>query len=413
MSYLKAAIKENALVLTTPKRNELLKEGPPSESRRQILGRGAFGTVFKAVYRERPVAVKIMRNQNQSLHNETHVMHLKHNNIVSLIKVESTSEFALIIMERPIGQCLQRVLDTLTLPLAHRIFITLDILAALRYCHHQNLLHLDVKPSNILVALGINTNDIEQWCENYKRRYTCKLCDFGSSIRLGKTCARQCSAKGTLRYMSPEALRSAPLTCASDIYSLGITMWQLQSRRLPYHTLQCNESIAYQVVKHDLRPDDQAQLEALKLGSVFINASPHTSCYCAGRAIDWDSNTMVILRNYINDSESDDVPVHNLYKKVDVLARRNLSFESKNDRASKPALAPGSNAGCRKQRRLTRFFDNPMSTGSVRFENEYIELYKSCWTSEPDLRLNSLELQTRLKHILAKCVATDLNSEPI
>lgn len=52
-SLLKDVYKENALVLTTPKRNELLKEGPPEAglNRCHILGRGAYGTVFKAIYR--------------------------------------------------------------------------------------------------------------------------------------------------------------------------------------------------------------------------------------------------------------------------------------------------------------------------------------------------------------------------
>lgn len=145
-SLLKDVYKENALVLTTPKRNELLKEGPPEAglNRCHILGRGAYGTVFKAIYRgkcgegessimfiplytsllplEHSVALKVIKNSAIStLHNEAHVLDWKHKNIVRLIKLESTPEFGLLIMERPNGLCLQRVLDTLALPLIHRV----------------------------------------------------------------------------------------------------------------------------------------------------------------------------------------------------------------------------------------------------------------------------------------------------
>lgn len=140
-SFLK---RENALVLTTPKRIELLKDGPPAavrSNRCQILGRGAYGTVFKAIYRgispefflvfcqlnciilpDHAVALKIIKaGAASTLQNEAHILNWKHKNIVRLIKLESTPEFGLLIMERPSGLCLQRVLDTLALPLMHRV----------------------------------------------------------------------------------------------------------------------------------------------------------------------------------------------------------------------------------------------------------------------------------------------------
>ncbi|XP_030560554.1 serine/threonine-protein kinase mos [Drosophila novamexicana] len=386
MSFLKAANKKNALVLTTPMRTELLKDGPPAirPNRCQILGRGAYGTVFKAIYREHAVALKIVKTGAIStLHNEAHVLNWKHKNIVRLIKLESTPEFGLLIMERPIGLCLQRVTDTLTLPLVHRVLISLDILAALRYCHRRQLLHLDVKPSNVLVALGTKSKGLGKLGQ-YKRSYICKLCDFGCSIRMGESCAEPSSAKGTLRYMSPEALCAAPLSSASDIYSLGISMWQLQARRLPFYTLNCNESIAYQVVKHELRPDNFALLEALQLGL------PLNGCYCAKS---WRSNATDL--SYVNEINPhlDVVLSRDLYKK----ARRNLSFDATHGRVHKRHKQ-------RKQPRLTEYFDDPSTIPATCLESAYSELYKSCWLSQPELRLNAFQLQKRLELILVKCL---------
>ncbi|XP_001987456.2 serine/threonine-protein kinase mos [Drosophila grimshawi] len=392
MSLLKFANKENVLVLTTPKRNKLLKDGPSEIklNRRQILGRGAFGTVFKAIYCDQPVALKIIKSSAiDTLQNEAHVLNWRHKNIVRLIKLESTPEFGLLIMERTNGLCLQRVLDTLALPLVHRVLMTMDILAALHYCHCQNVLHLDVKPSNILVALGTKPSGIGKFGQ-LKRSYLCKLCDFGGSIRLGDVCADQSSARGTLRYMSPEALRAAPLSSASDIYSLGITMWQLQARRLPFYMLTCNESIAYQVVKHDLRPDNYELLEALKRGS--SEHAPLIGCDCA----EIGANSADLICSYVNRvNPQSDV---DLYKKPNMFARRSLNFEvTTHGRVQKRHKQ-------RKQPRLAHYFDGLSTALATCLESAYSDLYRSCWLSQPELRLSALQLQKRLELILAKCL---------
>ncbi|XP_017077970.1 proto-oncogene serine/threonine-protein kinase mos [Drosophila eugracilis] len=357
------------LLLNTPKRNQLLKDGPPVPTRCQILGRGAYGTVFKAIYRDCAVAVKIIRAHAAStLHNESHLLNLEHRNIVRLLKLESAVQFGLVIMECPRGQCLQRIVDTLALPLMHRVLITLDVVAALRYCHSQNVLHLDVKPTNILVALGIKSSGVGNFSK-VKRSYICKLCDFGSSIEMGEYCARQdpINANGTLRYMSPEALRLDSLSEASDIYSLGITMWQLQARRLPYHMLDCNETIAYQVVKHELRPDNYHQLKILALDS------PSNS--------DW---------NFVNGNNADVT-----YRKANTSARRNLNLD--------PSYTAGRDLKKKHRRnRLALHFDSPAPEPSACLENAYSKLYKSCWVSAPQSRLSSFQLKHELELILCR-----------
>ncbi|BFG04559.1 proto-oncogene serine/threonine-protein kinase mos [Drosophila madeirensis] len=376
------ANRENELVLTTPKRNELLKDGPPVRTRCQVLGRGAYGTVFKAIYRDHSVAVKIIKGQAVStLHNESHLLNLEHKNIVRLIKTESAVAFGMVIMECPKGQCLQQILETLALPLFHRVLITLDIVAALRYCHWNKLLHLDVKPTNILVALGPRPSSMgHHSC--YQRSYICKLCDFGSSIKIGEYCARQSqnNGRGTLRYMSPEALRSDPLSDASDIYSLAITMWQMQSRRLPYHTLTCNESIAYQVVKHELRPDNYEKLKALSVD--YPKRAPLVGC-------NW---------LYVNESSSQAMSGGDLCRRANMLACRNLNFETTCSSRSREIKKK------RRQNRLALYFDSPAphASTSTCLESSYTDLYRSCWVSVPELRTNSFLLRNKLELILSR-----------
>lgn len=273
--------------------------------------------------------------------------------------------------------------------------ITLDILAALRYCHSHHVLHLDVKPPNVLVALGTKSTGGRNLCN---RSYICKLCDFGSSIKLDESCANQSTAKGTLRYMSPEALRSSTLSCASDIYSLGITMWQLQARRLPFYTLTCNESIAYQVVKHDLRPDNYTLLEQLKLGTGQVPGATN-SCNCAERGLSIRYNSVDLLRSYVNrlEPQLEAILSSDMYKRANMLARRNLNFENSLGRVQKRPKRQ------RKQPRLAHYFDNLSPVLSTCLESAYSELYKCCWISQPELRLESVQLQKNLELILNKC----------
>lgn len=104
-------------------------------------------------------------------------------------------------MERFQGQCLQIILDSIELPIRHILkyiytilcfllsnsfcSVSIDLISALSYCHSKKLLHLDVKPQNVLVELnGFPAYDHLILTVSY-RKYICKLCDFGSSMKIG------------------------------------------------------------------------------------------------------------------------------------------------------------------------------------------------------------------------------------
>ena len=92
---------------------------------------------------------------------------------------------------------------------------------ALAHCHKRGVLHLDVKPANVLVS----------------RRGVCKLGDFGCSIVTSKkrvSSGNKAFLVGTPGYQAPELLLGKVPTAACDVYSLGLLFWQLDSREVPY-----------------------------------------------------------------------------------------------------------------------------------------------------------------------------------
>lgn len=145
-----------------------------------------------------------------------------------------------------------------------------DVSSALSYIHRRRLVHLDVKPANVIVT------DSDR----------CKLTDFGCSQCLPPTSfddddqEAAASAKrseavqrprssprpavsptfnGTFAYRAPELLRGGLVSPAADVYSLGVTLWQLRSRASPYYRRNWHAVIFAVVAYHD-RPDTSPAL---------------------------------------------------------------------------------------------------------------------------------------------------------
>lgn len=195
------------------------------------LGRGAFGRVFGVQIKGRLVAVKDVRNVDDPA--EKNGMHLVHRHVVRTLHITQLEPRRfLVVMEYGGPQTLQNMLDDGRLQLLDTLRYGRQIASALHYCHRCNILHLDVKPSNILMK------DRE-----------CKLADFGSSAVRG-TKPKVC---GTVQYMAPEALCGQRPDYACDIYSLGIVLWQMYSGQRPFDGLH-QHAIIFQVVREKRRP---------------------------------------------------------------------------------------------------------------------------------------------------------------
>ncbi|XP_030760689.1 serine/threonine-protein kinase mos [Sitophilus oryzae] len=235
-------IHNKSLELNTPNKVTLFHSGLGKlKKRTTILGTGTFGTVFQGIYKGTKVAVKVVAKETSN--NEKNALLLSHPNIVKTLNIITNPEFTtynLIIMEH-LPKCitLQDVLescgekyDSLTLKK-----FAVDITTGLDYCHSNNVLHLDLKPKNILVD----------------QKNTCKICDFGNSVSIGDNLSNF-KHNGTVIYTAPELLLGKSPSMKSDIYSLGIIFWQIKYRKTPFEAYDSNESIIYNVAKHNIRP---------------------------------------------------------------------------------------------------------------------------------------------------------------
>ncbi|XP_066518620.1 proto-oncogene serine/threonine-protein kinase mos [Hoplias malabaricus] len=224
------------------------------------IGAGGFGLVFKGSYFGETVAVKRVRRarnnalaSRQSFWAELNAVHLQHDNVVRVIAATTASggddhdeecHVGTIVMEFAGDVNLQQVIydhDCVVepLPLALCVRYATDIASALHHLHAHGVAHLDVKPANVLVSpAGV-----------------CKLADFGCSLRLEREHeeARPLEIGGTYTHRAPELLRGERVTARADVYSYGVTLWQLLTREPPYRGER--QYVMYAVVAQGLRPE--------------------------------------------------------------------------------------------------------------------------------------------------------------
>ncbi|XP_057680665.1 proto-oncogene serine/threonine-protein kinase mos [Corythoichthys intestinalis] len=231
----------------------------------QPIGSGGFGSVYKAKYLGETVALKKVKKctknklaSRQSFWAELNAAHLRHRNVVRVIAATTCmptdfgdeSSIGTIMMEYVGKRNLHQIIyGCVEEPLAPDRWITcsLDIAHGLQFLHSHMIMHLDIKPANVLVS----SED------------ECKIADFGCSVQLNTK--REASdvvplshAGGTYTHRAPELLKGEEISDKSDIFSFGITMWQLMTREQPY--LGDRQHVIYAVVAQNLRPkvEDQA-----------------------------------------------------------------------------------------------------------------------------------------------------------
>ena len=226
----------------------------------RTLGSGGFGTVYEATLEGKKLAVKKMhRNVKnphalyESVQAEKLVLPLRHPNVVRTLAVleRENLQDVWILMEFAGNRTLQSIIDDdrELLESARRCQYVRDIACALKFIHENSLVHLDLKPANVIVD----------------RQDMCKLGDFGCCQSLELTAEEQlvsppspsASPKtlltGTFAYRAPELLKGEPPSIKADMYSLGICLWQMLTREQPYG-LESHFVVIFGVVAHHLRP---------------------------------------------------------------------------------------------------------------------------------------------------------------
>lgn len=220
---------------------------------KSILGEGGMGTVYLAQHLsiDRKVAIKVLKPEltqkeeiKNRFKNEASLMaQLQHPNIVGLIDYYEDEEGLYLIMEYVSGIGLDDLLKSLTqpLPIDRAINIFKKILTAFAYAHKNGIVHRDVKPSNILVT----AND------------EVKVLDFGIAKLIGDSqhhLTRTGTQIGTVYYMSPEQVKAQEVDQRSDIYSLGVTFYEMLAGFSPYTSMKSEYEIYNSIVSEPLLP---------------------------------------------------------------------------------------------------------------------------------------------------------------
>ena len=199
----------------------------------EVLGEGALATVYKAYQPSlnRWVAMKILHvNQKTMLarlkREAMAVAQLRHRNILMVYEYGEEDGQSYIVMEYVEGGTLEDYLQGEPMDWLKAVNLTIPIAEALHHAHEHGLIHRDVKPSNILMAL----ND---WP---------LLADFGlvKVKNLQESLTESDLAIGTPAYMAPEQALSKPVDPRTDMYSLGVILFQMVTGRLPFQHKNSN-----------------------------------------------------------------------------------------------------------------------------------------------------------------------------
>jgi serine/threonine-protein kinase len=189
------------------------------------LGSGGFGTVYLAedTWIGKKVALKVPHRQSvnfgELLREPRLLASLNHPNIVAVLTAEKQDSVFFIVMEYVSGETLENIIGRDgALEMNRALDFTCKICNAVDHAHRQGVIHRDLRPANIMVA----DNGL------------IKVADFGTS-RFLELAAIGTTVIGSPPYMAPEQFQGRA-TFASDIYSLGVTMYQMMTGALPYRT---------------------------------------------------------------------------------------------------------------------------------------------------------------------------------
>ena len=225
--------------LNTPAINLSSRPSPSRVGRRigaynilEEIGRGGMGEVYRAGRAdgqyEKEVAIKLVRGGYDTAsvlerfrHERQILASLDHPNIARLLDGGTTDEgLPYLVMELIEGTPIDQYCEARKLNVNDRLRLFVQVCGAVQYAHQRLVIHRDIKPGNILVT----------------KEGVPKLLDFGIAKILDPAASPASTVAGpmTPEYASPEQIRGEPITTATDVYSLGVVLYQLLTGRSPY-----------------------------------------------------------------------------------------------------------------------------------------------------------------------------------
>ena len=306
------------------------------------LGSGGMSNVYRANDRvlERTVAVKVLaehlsdderfvaRFRREALA----VARLVHPNIVQVYDTGEDEGRYFIVMECVEGKSGAQLLKgSSVLEPSNTVEIGVQACAGLEYAHRHGIIHRDVKPGNLMIT-GIPVGEGET---------TCKLTDFGIARAMEQTRITQVgSVVGTAAYLAPEQVRGEEATPATDVYALGVVLYQFLTGRLPYEGSSLAELAVRQQNEKPLSPSTYNSEVPETVSGAVMRALEHDPAIRFGSAAEMSEGLQRGLRG-----EDVTVPLVAGSAATNVLARaetatRPLERTSRQPRSEVPDLPP-------------------------------------------------------------------------
>jgi serine/threonine protein kinase/Tfp pilus assembly protein PilF len=260
------------------------------------IGKGGMGEVYRALRVDdqyhKEVAIKVIRAGRESafvisrFKNERQILaKLEHPNIARLLDGGTTPEgVPYLVMELIEGESIIEFCKRRALDVAARLKLFLQVCAAVQFAHQRLIVHRDIKPGNILVTAD----------------GTPKLLDFGISKILGDE-NQAASPERTITvirmltpaYASPEQTKGEPITTASDVYSMGVVLYELLAGRRPYRAEGTPEEIAQVICEHEPeKPSAAAQSSLAQASNELLR---HESAQKISRRLRGDLDRIVLM----------------------------------------------------------------------------------------------------------------------
>ncbi|MBE6954587.1 MAG: PASTA domain-containing protein [Ruminococcaceae bacterium] len=195
----------------------------------EMIGSGGMAVVYKALCHRlnRPVAIKILKHdfgQDAELHRRFQVESqavamLSHPNIVSVYDVSSSDDTDYIVMELIDGITLKQYMQKKgVLSWREALHFTMQIASALSHAHSRGIVHRDIKPHNVMVL----------------KDGSIKVADFGIARVLSAQNTLTRETLGSVHYISPEQAKGGRVDQRTDLYSLGVVLYEMLTGKLPY-----------------------------------------------------------------------------------------------------------------------------------------------------------------------------------